>query len=178
MLAGCASTPKHDPTPVVVNPLIEAQQALASGDLRQAESYLGSAPARLEDGDIRSRVRVLLLAELALRRGEDANAARLAEMVRSVNADDPQAAELLGKVAISQGRFTDAAQMFESARALYTLDDDRQRASDLLWLTHGLAAYGEGNVSEARRNWGRIQSPALRAQFERAYASVVEAESN
>lgn len=178
LLTGCASTPRHDPTsPVVMDPLVEAQQALASGNLRQAETLLGSAPAELGAGDTRSQVRVLLLSELALQHGDDAEAVRIAEMVRTVNPDDPRAAELLGKVALGQGRFNDAAPLFESARIFYTLDDDSQRASDLLQLANGLAAYGEGRVSEARRNWSRIQDPALRAQFEQAYASVVDAAS-
>ena len=97
--------------------------------------------------------------------------------MRTVNPDSPRAAELLGKLTLGHGRFKCAAPMFESARIFYTLDDDRQRAADLLQLTNGLVAYSEGDVSEARRNWIRIQDPALRAQFEQAYASVVDAES-
>lgn len=178
LLTGCASAPRQSLTPVVVDPIIEAQQALANGNLQQADTILGSAPTRLEDRDPQERTRVLLLAELALRRDEGVEAMRLAELVRSVDPDHPQAAEILGKVDLIQGRFTDAAHMFESAGIFYTLDNDRQRASDLLRLANGLAAYSEGDVAQARASWNSVQSPALRAQFEHAYSSVVGAQSN
>ncbi len=173
LLAGCASVPTNTGTTLSVDPLIEAKNAIVTGDLKRAEGALRPAPSSVGATDARSQARALLLAELALRRGNDAEARRFAAMVHEVAPNDHNASEILGKIALRGGRFGEARQLFESARVFATRNSDCVRACDLLHITAGLAAYAAGNITEARAEWAQVRNTTMRGSFGRAYASVV-----
>jgi len=166
-LGGCSSTQQISPEPLR-SPTLAAQahESLVGGNLAASRQQLNltrqSAMAEgvaVDDLD-------LLEAEIHLQQGEKEQATAIATRVMERDATNPQAHEILGKVAIRNGDLDAALQYIEGARQHYAAADDRQRAEDLIALVRGLAAYGQASPDQAKEYWTGIRGQALRESIQ------------
>lgn len=115
---------------------------------------------------------VLLRAEVLVQKGDYDGARSLAETIAHRNVHGThrrgQAEELLGKIAIRQGRFADARRHLANADRSYKADADKQRAADLDKLVLGLQAYGRGRTQLAQNHWRSISNVRMRTSISAA----------
>jgi len=85
---------------------------------------------------------------------------------------DARAAEVLGKFALSEGRFGAAEGHFEDALEDAFDDEQLARLDDLGRLAGGFRAYERGALAEAERLWSAIREPSVRSALAQARTPV------
>lgn len=154
-----------------------AHEALQSGELSAAQERLRLAEEYAVENEISPTSDLLLMqAETQLALGHLGSAGEIAEdALASTEAnahDQARAQEVLGKIALRQGQFSEAQSRLSAAERGYESQEDRVRIADLIHLARGLASYGEGDIEVARRYWRDIQDPDLRHSMDQALADV------
>ena len=84
-----------------------------------------------------------------------------AKTLLDIDAEDPFAMELMGKVCLKEARYTDAEKYFVDAQSRYERQKDSNRIIDLISLTRGLTEYQNGNPRVASRYFKEIQNVEL-----------------
>ena len=151
LLAGCAS-------------------AVSPGDVEHSETRAQERMARTLHPGERDRVAdELRAAELRYAAGERDDATWTVTELHDLTGDS-RAAEVLGKFALTEGRFGAAERHFEDAGEAAFEDDfaQRRRLDDLLHLVRGFRAYERGALEDAQQFWAAIADPAMRTDLARA----------
>ena len=163
LLIGCSNQRHYS------EQLTRAHECLQEGEVDRAERHLTRADEIAADHTTTVKPSVdatLLQAEIRLTQRRLTESQELASSVTvRVDVDYPtiaRAEEILGKIALHEGRFTEAQQHFLTADRNYDDDLDRERISNLMKLTRGLAAYSDGDIEVARRYWQSIPDAELR----------------
>jgi len=152
LLVGCASVASH-PT---------VNEADAREQRRMARN--------LEPGERDRIADELRAAELRYASGDTDGAVGTVIEIHDATGD-PRAAEVLGKFALSEGRFGAAERHFEDARQVARSDRQKERLEDLLRLAGGFRAYERGALAEAQQRWAAIRDPDVRSALARARAT-------
>jgi hypothetical protein len=151
LLAGCAS-------------------AVSPGEFEHTETRARARMARNLDPGERDRVAdELRAAELRYAAGAPDEATWTVTELYDLTGDS-RAAEVLGKFALTEGRFGAAERHFEDAGEAALEDGfaQRRRLDDLLHLVRGFRAYERGALDDAQQFWAAIADPAMRTALARA----------
>ncbi len=145
----------------------QAHEALVTGFPELADHHLEKAEALADDSRVGSTVDgELLRAELKLQQGHFEAATQLAGQVAAKSSPGSinmaRANEILGKVAIRQGKLDAATEYLTRAQKSFMSPADQYRLKDLLNIVNGLSAYSQGRTRLAQKHWDKITNEQLK----------------
>ncbi len=159
VITGCGT---HTARTRYENSIEMAYSQMQTGDFWEAATRLEDIKKAVEEKGYDQVQLKCLLAENYINLGEITKAYDLTSELLQDNERNPYACELMGKIFLRKGRFTDAERHFTTARREYQNEEDVLRAKDMLALSKGLAAYEGGNLYSANQYWVEIQDPSLK----------------
>jgi tetratricopeptide (TPR) repeat protein len=109
-----------------------------------------------------------LLVETHLSLGNNTEAHNQAKTLLDTDPQDAYANELMGKVLLKDGQYSEAEKCFVRAEKVYQAEVDISRARDLVALSRYFSAYEQGNPRLAERYLREIQNPDLQHAVEEA----------
>jgi len=114
-----------------------------------------------------------LSVEVNLGSGNLAEAHRQANELLTADPKDAYANELMGKVFLKDGQYSEAQKYFVKAQEIYESEVDISRASDLVALSRYFNAYEGGNPRLAERYLREIQNPDLQHVVDKAQKDIM-----
>ena len=172
LLVGCqASSPQY------ATYMHQAHQALRDARPERAQQQLLKAKEVAAEENLGESADCRLLeAETRLAQGDLAGALSTARAIMAEETGYPQSApraeEIIGKVMLRSGRFSQAQEHFVAAERQYEAEQDRRQAMDLTLLARGLVVYSDGDIDVANKYWRSIADPSLRHSLDRVRQSV------
>lgn len=114
-----------------------------------------------------------LSVEANLVSGNIAEAHRQANGLLEDDVEDAYANELMGKVFLKDGQYSEAEKYFVKAQETHESEVDISRARDLVALSRYFSAYEEGNPRLAERYLREIQNPDLQQLVDTAQKDMM-----
>ena len=114
-----------------------------------------------------------LFVEANLGLGNNVEAYAQAKELLDSNPQDAYANELMGKVLLKEGQYSEAEKYFTTAQAGYEAPMDSARVSDLITLARYFAAYEEANPRLADGYLREIQNADLQLAVDKAQKDII-----
>ena len=105
--------------------------------------------------------------------GNNVDAYAQAKALLDANPEDPFANELMGKILLKEGQYSQAEKHFITAQEAYESKIDLARAADLLAMSRYFAAYEHGNPRLAESYLHEIKDADLQHALDKARKDVV-----
>jgi len=170
LFSGCANNPariNYD------NRMKAAFNQIQDGDSSEALENLQLASQIGQENGYDPTELQRLSVEAHLVSGNNVEAYSQAKTLLDADPEDAYANELMGKVLMKEGDYSEAEAHFVKAQKGYQASDDTSRITDLIALSRYFRAYEDGNPKLAERYLHEIQDADLQHSVDKAQNNVL-----